>query len=263
MPWTLTEKQNHIVLTMNSNKVNAINPNFFKDFHEAFDELDQKHPLKPVILTSHSNKVFSAGIDFEYSFDLFKTQDVKKVWDWFKDYNKMYFRLFTAERMTIAAVNGHIYAGGLILALCCDFRIGLQGNSRYSLNEVPIGIPMPSAFTEIIRHRLGNDMASETILLGKVYSPKEALDKRFIQNLAHSVPDLQVMSSDVAESIKPNSWRAYAQSKLALNFEVMQKIEAHSLAFDKDKTCAVITHTDSLKAQEETHKLLKIKTGKL
>ena len=42
----------------------------------------------------------------------------------------------------IAAVNGHAFAGGLITALCCDYRVGPDADARFALNEVPIGLRM-------------------------------------------------------------------------------------------------------------------------
>ena len=46
-------------------------------------------------------------------------------------------------------------AGGLITALGCDHRIASEGALQFSLNEVPIGIPMPAIYCEIIKHAVG------------------------------------------------------------------------------------------------------------
>ncbi|MGE0300299.1 MAG: enoyl-CoA hydratase/isomerase family protein [Pseudonocardia sp.] len=42
---------------------------------------------------------------------------------------------------TVAAVNGHAFAGGLITSAVCDHRIAIDTDARFALNEVPIGIP--------------------------------------------------------------------------------------------------------------------------
>jgi enoyl-CoA hydratase len=62
--------------------------------------------------------------------------------------------LFTFPRPKVAAINGHAYAGGLITALACDYRVAID-TAQFSLNEVPIGIPMPSIYIEIMRHAIG------------------------------------------------------------------------------------------------------------
>jgi hypothetical protein len=61
---------------------------------------------------------------------------------------------------TVAAINGHAYAGGLITALGCDYRVASEGALQFSLNEVPIGLPMPAVYCEIIKHAVGPRAAS-------------------------------------------------------------------------------------------------------
>jgi enoyl-CoA hydratase/carnithine racemase len=56
----------------------------------------------------------------------------------------MYLRIFKYPRPSVAAVNGHAIAGGLITALNCDFRVAARKPVKFGLNEVPLGIPMPS-----------------------------------------------------------------------------------------------------------------------
>jgi enoyl-CoA hydratase len=58
-------------------------------------------------------------------------------------------------KATVAVINGHAYADGLITALDCDRRIAGEGPLQFSLNEVPIGIPMPAVYCEIIKHAVG------------------------------------------------------------------------------------------------------------
>ena len=47
---------------------------------------------------------------------------------------------------TMAVINGHAYAGGLILALCHDFRIMASGKSKICLSEIKMGLPPPPAY---------------------------------------------------------------------------------------------------------------------
>ena len=122
MPWTIERKQDHVaVVTMTTNKVNAQNPAFFADLHAAFDRLDAEFRDCAVVLTS-TGAVFSAGLDFDHHFPLFARQSLKEIDAWFAAYRATNLR-FHLPRPTVAAVNGHAYAGGLITAFCCDHRI--------------------------------------------------------------------------------------------------------------------------------------------
>ena len=74
----------------------------------------------------------------------------------------------------MAAINGHAYAGGFITAIDCDYRIAADGELQFALNEVPIGIPMPAVYCEIIKYAIGTQAASEFTLFGQVYDLEAA-----------------------------------------------------------------------------------------
>lgn len=160
MPWTIERKHDHVVVvTMNTNKVNAQNPAFFGDLHAAFDRLEAEFNDSAVVLTG-TGSAFSAGLDFDHHFPLFARQSLKEIDAWFDAYRATNLRLFTYPCPTVAAINGHAYAGGLITALGCDHRIAAEGALQFSLNEVLIGIPMPAIYCEIIKHAVGPRAAS-------------------------------------------------------------------------------------------------------
>ena len=162
MPWTIERKHEHVaVVTMNTNKVNAQNPAFFGDFHAAFDRLEAEFSNCAVVLIG-TGAVFSAGLDFDHHFPLFARRSLEEIDAWFDDFRATDLRLFTYPRPTVAAINGHAYAGGLITALSCDHRIASEGALQFALNEVPIGIPMPAVCCEIIKHALGSSAAAAT-----------------------------------------------------------------------------------------------------
>jgi enoyl-CoA hydratase len=84
--------------------------------------------------------LLSAGLDFDYHFPRSARRSLAEVEAWFDAYRATNLRIFTYPRPTVAAINGHAYADGLITALDCDFRIAAKGASQFALNEVPIGI---------------------------------------------------------------------------------------------------------------------------
>ena len=55
-------------------------------------------------------------------------------------------RFMTLPVPTMAVINGHAYAGGLILALVHDFRVMAKGKGRICLSELALGLPLPPAY---------------------------------------------------------------------------------------------------------------------
>ena len=172
MSWTIERRGRVAVVTMTTNPVNAQNRAFFADLHEAFDRLERDHGESPVVLTGTGSR-FSAGLDLGEHFPLF-AGDREAVASWFRDYRATNMRLFTYPRPTVAAVNGHAFAGGLITAAVCDHRVAVADGARFGLNEVPIGIPMPAVYVRMLAYAWGEPVAYRTCLLGETFSPTEA-----------------------------------------------------------------------------------------
>jgi enoyl-CoA hydratase/carnithine racemase len=69
MAWDIEVVDECAVVRMNTNKVNVQNERFFADLHGAFDRLEGEYGNLPVVVTGQGD-VFSAGIDFQYSFEI-------------------------------------------------------------------------------------------------------------------------------------------------------------------------------------------------
>ncbi|MCS4063824.1 enoyl-CoA hydratase/isomerase family protein [Pseudomonas putida] len=232
MAWQIDVIDGCAVVRMNSNKVNVQNATFFKDLHDAFDRLEEEFSELPVVLTGEGN-VFSAGIDFKYSFDVFGSLDQERIRQWYAEYRATNLRIFQYPRPTVAAINGHAIAGGLITALDCDFRIAARKPAKFGLNEVPIGIPMPAAYVEIIKYALGTKVGALTTLKGELYSLEEAEKLGFFHEV---VEESELLSRAIAYArcITPDCNVAYAMSKKALQDAVIQQIEQRTTLLDSE-----------------------------
>ncbi|UCC62513.1 MAG: enoyl-CoA hydratase/isomerase family protein [Anaerolineae bacterium] len=76
------------------------------------------------------------------------------------------------EKPTIAKLHGFCIGGGLILALCCDFRIASQ-RTVFSLPEVKLGLGVIMG-TQRLTRVVGLAAAKEIILLGERFGARRA-----------------------------------------------------------------------------------------
>ncbi|MFX4806012.1 enoyl-CoA hydratase/isomerase family protein, partial [Acinetobacter baumannii] len=77
-----------------------------------------------VILTSADCGVFSAGLDLKEAAEIARNEQIdilSKMRDPFHE------RMRTCSKPIIAAMTGSLMAGGMMLSLMCDLRVGLKG----------------------------------------------------------------------------------------------------------------------------------------
>lgn len=232
MAWTIERRNSVAVVTLNTNKSNFQNEAFFKDLDLAFDTLSEQYPDCAVVLTGQG-KIFSAGLDFSESFSVFGSRDQERIQSWYYRYRDTNLKIFTYPRPVVAAVNGHAIAGGLITALACDFRVAATGDAQYCLNEVPIGIPMPGCYLEIVRYATQSNTASRVSLFGERFGNDSALQLGIIQEVVakEQLIDLAIKKASLVPS---TSFEAFAFSKKALQYPILDRIAKLDREFDKN-----------------------------
>ncbi|KAN0092839.1 ClpP/crotonase-like domain containing protein [Tylopilus felleus] len=92
--------------------------------------------------------------------------------------NPLIARLLTFPIPTIAAINGHCFAAGFMLALCCDYRVMTDGSRRRAwlcMNEIHFGAPWPLSFAAILNAKVSDPALRRRIALeGHRFTPTEA-----------------------------------------------------------------------------------------
>ncbi|KAF9223482.1 ClpP crotonase [Gyrodon lividus] len=126
------------------------------------------------------DKFFSNGFEYER---------IKGNPGFFADIaNPLYARLLTYPIPTIAAVNGHCFAGGFMLALCCDYRVMTDGSRRRAwmcMNEIHFGAPWPLSFTAMLNAKVSDASTRRRIALeGHRFTPSEAHAAGIVDRLA-------------------------------------------------------------------------------
>lgn len=253
MPWDLERVDDVVIVRMTGTKANAQNEAFFCDLDAAFDRLEREFGDRAVVLTS-AESCFSAGIDFEEAFSMLASSDLDAMARWIHRYQATNLRVWRYPRPTIAAINGHAFAGGVITALDCDYRVTVD-SARFSLNEVPIGIAMPAVYVEVIRYAVGDPAAALTTLFGQVYDAHEALRLGLVHAVAtpeRLLPDALAM----ARAVPPDAFDAYAFSKRALQGPALERIEAVAVHLD-EQLPALFSNDASMRVRARRYKEIK------
>ena len=132
-------------------------------------------------------------------------------------------RLFTYPRPTVAAINGHAFAGGLITAAACDHRIAVTDEATVGLNEVPIGIPMPAVYVRMLSYAWGEPVAARASLLGEIFTPAQAHTLGMVRELVPAT-DLLDRAVAIAGQTPEDCLEQYAFTKRACQAAVLRDI---------------------------------------
>ena len=169
--WLLTEEAHIATLTLN--RPEAMNSLTAETLYELRDITAYLRTRKDawVVLVQGQGKHFSIGMDVNV---------IKGRIDQPEQANREYLLglqrclddFEALEKPTIAKLHGFCIGGGLILALCCDFRIASQ-RTIFNLPEIKLGLPVLWGTRRLTRVA-GVAAAKEMILLGKRFKASAA-----------------------------------------------------------------------------------------
>jgi enoyl-CoA hydratase/carnithine racemase len=90
------------------------------------------------------------------------------------DFHRFLARLLVFPTATVAAMNGHAFAGGGMVALAQDFRVMRADRGYFCLPEIDLKIPLTPGMTALIQSRLSAQTAHESIISGRRYGGEDA-----------------------------------------------------------------------------------------
>ena len=157
------------LVRLNRPPANALDPELLADGLAALERLRAAAPAA-VVLTGRG-AFFSGGADLRVVPALSAAEQA----DMARGINALFSGWHNFPRPLVCAVNGHAIAGGLILALCGDYRVG-PTSGRFGLTEVKVGIPYPSAAMEVVQSELVAPVVRRLVVRGELFDAKTALD---------------------------------------------------------------------------------------
>ncbi|MGH8370052.1 MAG: enoyl-CoA hydratase/isomerase family protein [Gammaproteobacteria bacterium] len=148
--------------------VNALNPELVHALRTAIEAGAQDG--RRAIILSGAEGMFSAGLDVP---ELLRLEHAAMSEFW-KEFIDLLRTIALSPVPIIAAITGHSPAGGAVLAIFCDARIAAEGKFKIGLNEVRVGLPVPSIIHAALRRLVGTRQAERLCLHGLLIAPEEA-----------------------------------------------------------------------------------------
>jgi len=161
---------------------NALSVEAMNALTDIWERVEADPAVRVVILTSTDCGVFSAGLDLKQASEI-RARDGVDILSLMRDPMQTAMRKVT--KPIIAAMTGSLMAGGMLLALQCDLRVGLSG-TRAGITEVRMGRGTPWAVP--LLWMLPQPLLMELLLTGETM-PIERLAAHGFTNYLESTPD--------------------------------------------------------------------------
>ena len=173
---------------------NRFTPAFLDFAHDALDDIAAS--TEPTALvTVGTEKFFSNGLDLEWVLG-----NVEKLPRYVDRIHALFAKVLTLPVPTVAAVNGHAFGGGAMLALAHDFRVMRSDRGFFCFPEADIDIPFTEGMNALIQAKLTPQAQVATMTTGRRFTGPEAQALGIVDALAE-VDDLLASATALVEPL--------------------------------------------------------------
>jgi enoyl-CoA hydratase/carnithine racemase len=177
-------------MTNGANRQNLV---FAERMNQVFDEVLADPEVYALVLTSDDGKNFSQGVDVEWLTGRFSQGDAAAVKAFMYGMNRVFSRILLMPVPVIAAVNGHAFGNGAMLACACDFRFMKKDRGFFCFPEVDINIPFLPGMIAFVRKAMPEYFFNDLKLTGRRVTAEE-LERHHV--LVRASGDLDGLNAD-------------------------------------------------------------------
>lgn len=163
------------------------------------------------LVTTGEGRFFSNGLDLDWM----QSQESDVSAAMVADVHRMLGRILGLDMVTVAAVNGHAFAGGAMLASAHDHLVMREDRGYWCLPEVDLGLPLTPAMYAVLEARVPRTALEEAALTGRRYTGPEARAAGIVSEVA---PEDEVLDRavELAASLAAKDRKVIAAHKRLL-----------------------------------------------
>ena len=182
----LTRDGEVFVLRMHDGQ-NTFNRPFMDALNKALDEVEASEG-QAALVTTGDERFYSTGLDLQW----LATVPAADVRLFLTDLHRLLGRILVFPMATVAALNGHAFAGGAMLALAHDFRVMRADRGYFCLPEVDLamGLPLTPGMSAVVESRLSKLAAHEALITGRRYGAAGAVTRGMVHE---AVPEAELL----------------------------------------------------------------------
>jgi enoyl-CoA hydratase/carnithine racemase len=206
------------VLTLGDDE-NRFHPDRLTAINAALDEAEAAEGAKAVVTTG-AGKFYSNGLDLDF---MAANPDASETN--LADVHALFARVLAFPAPIVAAVQGHAFAAGAMLALAHDQIVMRADRGYFCLPEVDLGIPFTAGMNSLIRSRLPIATAHEAMTTGRRYGGEDAHAAGIVAATGGEGEVLDIAVAR-AEALAPKAGAVFGAIKARLYAEVIAELKA-------------------------------------
>ena len=189
------QKENRVALiTLNRpEKLNAYSEIMVHEMLDALADSRDDDQIRAVIITGAGRGFCSGGdisTDFQYP-ARYRGHRLESMLEMRENFHQLVRFLWRFDKPTIAAINGPAVAGGLVLALCCDFRLAAE-SAKLGDTSLKFALMPDEGGAWLFPRIMGIQNALRMSLFSEVYPAQKAKDLGLVIEV---VPDAELMGA--------------------------------------------------------------------
>ena len=184
---------------------NAIDQAMVDELHAVCERLEADPRL---LVISGAGGTFASGADIRQLRERGRADALAGI------NTRIFLRIAALPMPVIAAIDGYALGGGAELAYACDFRIA-STTAKIGNPEVGLGILAGAGATWRLLELVGEPVAKEILLAGRVLNAQEALALRLVSEV-HEPDALLEAANALADRILANDPAALMATKRVL-----------------------------------------------
>ena len=192
-------EQQYLFKILRPAKLNALTKPVLTGLADAFDTMEKQGPAV-CIVTGDGDRAFCAGTDLGEIRGMSVEERMAKN----ETARSLLYRLSQSPVLSIAAINGLAYGGGLELAMGCSFRLA-PPQVKLALPEIKLGLLPAYAGTQFLVALIGRDKAMDMMMTGEPITAAQGHAMGLITRLADADQPLIDQAKGWATSLAQNS----------------------------------------------------------
>ena len=189
-----------VAILLMQNGENRHNPAYAQDMLKSLQRVIENTSCKALVITSNDEKCFSLGIDTDWLMPAMKAQQFDEIKAFMHSMDDVFKTLLLFPLPVIAAINGHAFGNGAILACACDFRFMRSDKGFFCFPEVDLSIPFLPGMIEFVKKAMPYYRFNEMKLSGRRVSGIELEQDHVIEKAYDSQEALMLGAVEYAKT---------------------------------------------------------------